>query len=148
MTKITRLAAAAVILGVGLGGCSTFGGGEAKPQTACVPQTVHIYFDADSAGVTDEARAVLQQAAELAKACRVKKVTVLGLADAAGAPDANLALSKQRADAVSKTLDELHLPSADFVLEAAGQSGAVNAAGDTRPLRRRADVTLDLSPRR
>ena len=148
MTKITGFAAAVVVLGAGLAGCANLGAGKVQTEHPCADQTVQIYFDADSAVVTDEARAVLRQAAGLAKGCRVDKVSVLGLADAVGAPDANLALSKQRAEAVSKTLSKLRLPTAEFVLAAAGQAGAVNAAGDMRPLRRRADVTLELSPKR
>ena len=85
-------------------------------------------------------------AAGQAKGCKVDEVTVLGLADAAGAPAANLELSKRRAGAVTQALSATGLPAAVFDLKAAGQSGALTAAGDTAPLRRRADVVLKLSP--
>jgi hypothetical protein len=41
--------------------------------------------------------------------------------------------------------DSAGLPAAEFDKTALGQQGATTAAGDTRPLRRRADVTLRLS---
>ena len=102
-------------------------------------------FEADSAEVTDEGRAILAQAASTAKTCKVDRVRVLGLADAVGAPAANMELSKQRVAAVTKALLANGLPAAEFDLTAAGQAGATAADGEARPLRRRADVTIELS---
>lgn len=116
-----------------------------KSQALCQDLTVQIYFEPDSALVTREGRAVLRAAAGQAKGCQVDQVFVLGLADAAGAPSANLELSKQRAAAVAKALEATRLPAAEFDTAAAGQAGSVTASGDSRPLRRRADVTLKLS---
>jgi outer membrane protein OmpA-like peptidoglycan-associated protein len=115
--------------------------------THCVDQTVQIYFEADSAEVTKEGRAVLKLAAGDSKACKVSGVDVLGLADAAGAPGANLELSKRRAQAVTEALTAAGLPAAEFKLAAAGSAEAINSKGDARPLRRRTDVVLHLSPR-
>jgi outer membrane protein OmpA-like peptidoglycan-associated protein len=112
-----------------------------------VDQTVQIYFEPDSAAVTREGRAVLNLAAKDSKACKVTSVDVLGLADAAGAPDANLELSKRRAQAVTDTLTAAGLPAAEFKVAAAGQAGATTSKGDPRLLRRRTDVVLHLSPR-
>lgn len=141
-------AAAAVIGSLALAGCMTPGGARGrieKTAAACDDLTVQIYFEPDSADVTNEGRAVLAQAATQAKSCRIDKVKVLGLADAAGAPAANLELSKKRVAAVTKALVANGLPQAEFDLTAAGQDGATTSAGDARPLRRRADVTIELS---
>jgi peptidoglycan-associated lipoprotein len=144
MTRLLTISA--MTLAAGLAGCASMQPhGLVTTAKGCQDQTVQVYFDADSAAVTKEGRAVLHQAADLAKGCRVDKVTILGLADAVGAPDANLALSKKRAEAVSQVLMHDKLPAAELDLQAAGQAGAVNAAGDSRPLRRRADVVLKLS---
>ena len=135
------LAAAALVLA----GCETPGGARGRivqAPPACEDVTAQIYFEADSAEVTDEGRAVLSQAASSAKACKVERVKVLGLADAVGAPAANLELSKQRVASVTRTLIATGLPAGEFDLAAAGQQGAVNQDGEARPLRRRADVTL------
>jgi peptidoglycan-associated lipoprotein len=115
-----------------------------KAPPVCEDMAVQIYFEPQSAQIPREGRMVLGQAAEQARRCRIDRVTVTGLADAAGAPAANLELSKQRAAAVTRALAATGLPAAEFDLEAAGQSGAVTAAG-VAPLRRRADVRLELS---
>lgn len=111
----------------------------------CADATVQIYFEPESAEVTDEGRSVLKAAADSARGCKVTSVSVMGLADAAGDPASNLELSKRRADSVSKALSQAGLPPAVFRVSAAGQAGAVTADGRTAPLRRRADVTLHLT---
>ncbi len=114
----------------------------------CPDIRFQIYFEPDSATLTDEGLAVVSTAAAGARSCRVDGVQVLGLADAAGSPQANLALSQARAAAVSRALAANGLPAARFDEVAAGQAGAVTPSGDLRPLRRRVDVTLSLSPPR
>jgi outer membrane protein OmpA-like peptidoglycan-associated protein len=116
---------------------------KAAPQ--CVDQTVQIYFEPFSADVTKEGRAVLAAAAQQSKPCKVTSVDVVGLADAVGAPDANLELSKRRAKAVTAALAGVGLPAGEFKLAAAGEQGAVTASGQARPLRRRADIVLHLA---
>jgi peptidoglycan-associated lipoprotein len=149
MTKFTKIGAIAALSALmAVGGCASVRSARdriVKPQVRCANVTVQIYFEADSAELTSDGRAVLQAASGQAKACKVDSVSVVGLADAAGAPEANLALSARRADAVTRALAATGLPAAEFDKTAVGQQGAVTAAGDTRPLRRRADVTLKLS---
>jgi peptidoglycan-associated lipoprotein len=144
---IARTAAVAALV-LALGGCTTIQNARDRIVRApprCPDQTVQIYFEADSAEVTNEGRAVIGQAASQAKTCVVKSVEVLGLADAAGAADANLELSKKRAQSVTAALAASGLPAAEFRVAAAGQAGSTTAEGRTAPLRRRADVVLHLS---
>lgn len=115
-----------------------------KPAVTCEDAAAQIYFEPESAQITREGRAVIGQAASMARGCTVDKVTVTGLADAVGAPAANLELSKRRAASVTRALAATGLPAAEFDLQAAGQSGAVTPDGIT-PLRRRADIRLELS---
>lgn len=112
----------------------------------CSDQSVAIYFDPDSAELTLESEAVIKQASASARGCKVERVEVLGLADAAGAPEANLELSKRRAQSVTAALATAGLPSAEFHLAAAGDAGATTPDGAARPLRRRVDVTLRMEP--
>ena len=63
----------------------------------CADFQASLYFDRDSAVLTREARMVLANAKAQARDCAVRSVRVVGLADAVGAPDANLALSSRRA---------------------------------------------------
>jgi peptidoglycan-associated lipoprotein len=71
-------------------------------------------------------------------------VRVIGLADAVGAPDANLALSKQRADVVTRGSGKMGFGNVEFDVGAAGDLGATTSDGEARPLRRRADIRFDL----
>jgi len=147
MKTALGLAAAAAI---GLSGCATVQSARArlvKAPPRCEDQTVQIYFSPDQAELTPEGRMVISQAAANARACKVRGVDVLGLADGAGAPGANLELSKRRAESVGAALAANGLPAAEFKIAAGGQAGAVTAQGQAAPLRRRADVTLHLAPR-
>jgi peptidoglycan-associated lipoprotein len=138
------------LTGLGLAGCATVEKTRdaiVKRPTVCTDQTVQIYFETDSAEVTPEGQAVIRQAAAQAKGCTVKRVDVVGLADASGAgtPDANLALSKRRAQSVTAALASAGLPAGEFNVAAAGQTGATTRGGESRPLRRRADIILRLT---
>lgn len=117
-------------------------------STACADSTFQIYFEPQSAELTGEGLAVISTAASAARSCRIEGVRVVGLADAVGSPQANLALSQARVEAVSRALAANGLPAARFEEAALGQAGAVTPTGDVRPLRRQVDVTLDLAPPR
>ena len=135
-------------LGSGLAGCANMPNGRdriVKATPHCVDQTVQIYFEPESAAVTKEGRAVLAAAAQQSRSCKVTSVDVLGLADASGAADVSLELSKRRAESVTAALTAVGLPAGEFKITAVGQTGATTADGRSRPLRRRADVVLHLS---
>ena len=121
-----------------------------KPVAAagpgCVGFTSSIYFDQDSADLTPEAKMVLASARGQARGCQVRSVRVVGLADAVGASEANLALSKHRADTVSAALANHGFGKADFDLAAIGDAGATAPSGAAAPLRRRTDIVFDLAP--
>lgn len=112
----------------------------------CAGFTTSIYFDQDSADLTPEARTALISARALARGCQARSIRVVGLADAVGASEANLALSKRRADAVAKALAGHGFGQAEFDLAAVGDAGATTLSGSAAPLRRRADIIFDLAP--
>ncbi len=149
-TGAIRVGAVALLV-LGLGACATVKSARdriVRAPASCTDQTVQIYFESYSAEVTREGRAVLNLTAKDSQSrCKVIGVDVLGLADSVGAAGANLELSKKRAQAVTDALTAAGLPVAEFKLTAAGDAGAVNAKGDSRLLRRRADVVLHLAPR-
>lgn len=147
MKIMTTSVVAAATLATALGGCTTIKNARdriVRAPVRCEDQTVQIYFEPGAADVTDEGRAVIRAAAANASGCAVGSVEVLGLADAAGSPGANLELSKKRAQSVTAALAAAGLPAAEFQVAAAGQSGSVTANGQAAPLRRRADVVLHL----
>ena len=145
-----KLAIVTLAIAIGLSACGTVPPPRdriVKTTRTCLDQQAQIYFEAESAEVTKEGRAVLDATAVDRNGCKVTGVEVLGLADAVGAPDANLELSRKRAEAVTAALTAQGLPAADFKVTAAGQAGAVTARGRAQPLRRRADIIIHLAPR-
>lgn len=120
-----------------------------KPVAAAPPSCADfqssIYFEQDSADLTKEAQMVLSTAKSQARGCAVTLVRVVGLADAVtGTSDANLALSKRRADTVSAALAKAGFAKVEIDKAAVGDAGAVAASGAAAPLRRRADILFDL----
>ena len=119
-----------------------------RPVAAAAPSCVDfqssVYFEQDSAALTKEARMVLSSAQAQARGCVVTSVRVVGLADAVGTSEANLALSKKRAAAVSTSLAKVGFAKVEIDQAAVGDAGAISASGAAAPLRRRADILFDL----
>lgn len=146
---MTRTAiAAGLALMLALGGCASPKSPRdkiVKAPKVCQDMTLPVYFEPNDAVITREGRRVIAAGAAQAKGCSVDAVRVLGLADAAGDPAANMELSKKRAASVADAIQRAGLPAAEFEVAAAGQAGSVTSEGEVRPVRRRADITLKLS---
>ena len=114
------------------------------PQASgpCVDQALSIYFAANSAELTAQARAVIVDAGHQAGQCRVREVEVVGLADYRGPADANLVLSRQRAEATAHALEGVGLPAPRFTVTAQGEAGAVAAPGVAEPMHREVKVMI------
>ncbi len=146
---MNRVAILAVTgLSLAAAGCTTMRSARdrlVRPAPACQDVTVPVYFEPNVAALTRDGQRVIAAAARQARGCEVKAVRVVGLADAAGDPAANLELSKQRASSVAAAVARAGLPAASFDVEAFGQAGSVTPDGRVQPVRRRADITLDLA---
>lgn len=122
-----------------------------KPVAAAPPSCADfqssVYFEQDSAALTREAQMVLAGAKAQARGCAVSSVRVIGLADAVGTSEANLALSRRRAQTVTSALAKAGFGKVEIDMAAIGDAGAVASSGATAPLRRRADILFDLEPR-
>ena len=118
----------------------------AEPSV-CAPQRFDIYFRDSEAALTDAARHAIGLTATQLQGCEIRKVNVIGLTDARGAPNANLDLSERRAQAVAEALEAAGWPSPVFSLIVAGESGSVTASGASEPMRRRTEVLVDAAPR-
>lgn len=145
----------AVIAGAGLvlAGCETAKGmftdrsQIVETPSACAAQRFEIYFADGEARLTEPARQAIGLTAAQLQGCQIKSVKVLGLADARGGAAANQSLSERRATAVAEALAAAGWPSPAFEVGAAGDDGAVNAAGVREPLRRRTEVLVDAAPK-
>ena len=114
--------------------------------SACADFTITIYFASGSTRLGREADALLTAAGARTRSCSITGVRVRGLADAPGGRDVNLALSKQRAEAVTHALHRNGFNQVEFQVTAVGDAPVDPAGGDTRLLRRRVDVEIHLGP--
>ncbi len=115
--------------------------------TACADLTVSIYFTPGSASIDRDGQALLAAAGAQARRCTVTGVRVRGLADTPGGRDANLALSKRRAEVVAAALRRHGFTQVDFQVSALGDASATSPGGDLRLMRRRVDLEIHLAPR-
>ena len=115
--------------------------------TACADLTVSIYFTSGSAIIDHAGEALLSAAGAQASRCRVTGVSVRGLADSPGGRDANLALSKRRAEAVALALRRHGFTQVEFQVSAVGDAPVTSPGGDIRLMRRRVDLEIHLSSR-
>jgi outer membrane protein OmpA-like peptidoglycan-associated protein len=113
----------------------------------CTDISFPIYFEPRSSALTQEADRLIAVASDQARGCAVTGIIVVGLADAPGSPDANLELSKRRANAVTSELARRGFTNVEFREGAVGALDASTSAGAHRPLRRRADVSIHLANR-
>lgn len=153
MTMMTRaFTTTALLAATALAGCAGAGGfrdrGDlvAEPA-ACAPARFEVYFADSEANLTPAARQVVDMNAARLRGCDIRRVQVLGLADATGAASANMTLSQRRARSVVAALAADGWPAPVFEVEAAGDAGAVAATGALEPLRRRVEVVVDAQPR-
>ena len=117
-----------------------------QSAATCADFTQTIYFEAGQATVTRPAEGLLALASSRAHGCAVTGVDVLGLSDAPGENAANLALSERRAEAVKAALHRRGFDKVEIKTSAAGATGALTKSGQSRPVRRQADVTFRLAP--
>jgi peptidoglycan-associated lipoprotein len=123
-----------------LQGCATGGRERIVRDGRCADFSFQIYFEQQSAGVTSAADTVMTDAARQIQGCPEPAVEIVGLADFRGAPAPNLALSRQRAEAVAGALQRKGFAAPSFRVLAAGEAGAITPEGEAEPLRRRAEV--------
>lgn len=138
-----------IIAATALAGCATPMRRDAVVvgEAVCVPSRFEVYFRENQAALTAAASQAIALQAERLHDCDVRRVQVLGLADATGASEANMTLSQRRARTVAEALAGAGLPAPVFDLSAAGDAGATTASGAEQPLRRRTEVLIDARPR-
>lgn len=107
-----------------------------------------VYFPWDKAYLTDQAKAVIQNAVDMARQCNITDVNIAGYTDTSGSKAYNLRLSKRRADNVEKALKADGLTATHITKEAKGEEGLAipTADGVREPLNRRAEVVIRLVP--
>jgi outer membrane protein OmpA-like peptidoglycan-associated protein len=111
-------------------------------QGRCQDQSLTLYFEPSSDALTDAGRQLVAVTSRHLKRCTVKELRLVGLADPAGSPAANLELSQRRANTVLDAFVHAGTPVPKYTLVARGDEGAIEPSGAVEPIRRRVDVTL------
>jgi len=103
-----------------------------------------IYFDLNSATLTNAARTLIANAAAEAKEGDISSVTIAGNTDTSGSSAYNRVLSQRRANAVRQALIAEGVPGSLISVNAFGESNLATTTpdGTREPLNRRADVTI------
>ncbi len=140
--SVLRALALPVLAAAALGGCGHMGHPKVLPSTACSDTTVTLYFGPGEDNLDPTGREIVREASRRLKGCPVQELTILGLADPEGQAQANLELSKRRAEHVRDAFLRDGLPVQRFTLAANGDVGAVRPSGVVEPVRRRVDVTV------
>ncbi len=143
---------AGLAVAVGLSGCGVTRfmdrSAVVTEPSACTGKRFEVYFADSEARLTEPARQAIGMAAAQLQGCDIRKVQVLGLADARGGATANQSLSERRALAVAEALTAAGWPAPAFDVDAVGDEGAMTEAGVREPMRRRTEVLIDAVPRR
>ncbi|PHS76760.1 MAG: hypothetical protein COB56_05550 [Robiginitomaculum sp.] len=128
----------------------------AYEQSSCPIKTVcdegftdfSIYFPWDKSGLTDQSKAVVANAADIANQCSITDIVIEGHTDSSGAQSYNVGLSNRRADSVEAELRNSGITTTNIVKTAKGETALAVASGDgvREPLNRRTEVIIRLVP--
>lgn len=148
LSRNTHLVGVMVILGM-LGGCAE----EAvspPPQVATSPAPqlagawYQVYFDNGSSQINDRGRLIVNTVAYVTTNNGTTRVTVIGKTDRVGAPPANMALAKRRAEAIRDALVTAGVPTSriDTSWIGEGKQDVATADDVAEPRNRVVDVTV------
>jgi OOP family OmpA-OmpF porin len=115
-----------------------------QPAPPPAPQEYLVFFDWDSAVLTPEARDIVRNAAENARAGGVSRIVVTGHTDTSGPADYNMGLSQRRAEAVAQELVSLGVNQQEIAVNAEGETNPLVPTGDgvREPQNRRVEIVL------
>ncbi len=115
-----------------------------KPSDASFARSYVVFFDWDSAALSDEARAIIADAAKAAISLGTARIELTGHADRSGSASYNLALSNRRAAAVKQELMGLGMAAHDIVAVGRGETAPLVPTPDgvREPQNRRVEIAL------
>jgi len=115
------------------------------PAAAPAPaRTYLVFFDFDSAALTDRAREIIAEAAANAPRVQSTRIEVTGHTDTVGSAAYNQALSVRRANAVAAELERRGIPRSQMVITGRGFSQPLVPTGPNvrEPQNRRVEIVL------
>jgi outer membrane protein OmpA-like peptidoglycan-associated protein len=149
MGRVVGFAGLAVAVGLSGCGVTRFMDRSAvvTEPAVCTSTRFEVYFADSEARLTEPARQAIGMTAAQLQGCEIRKVQVIGLADARGGATANQDLSERRARAVAEAFTAAGWPAPAFEVDAVGDAGAVTDSGVREPMRRRTEVLVEAAPR-
>ena len=133
-----------------------FDGSRVPVSQECPPQLVEVdevpeeleltvYFDYDSAALTDASRAIIAARSAEAREFDVSTITVQGNTDTSGSAAYNQRLSQRRANVVRDALVANGIDASVITIEALGESNPAKPTADgiREPLNRRTEVEFE-----
>ena len=115
-----------------------------KLAQACQMAPDRVFFDFDSANLTDEANQKLKEVVDCVNSPELKdqKLVLVGRADPVGSEEYNQKLGKSRAESVHEFLVAQGLDGSRLETESRGEGGAVAEDGQRVPDERRVTIML------
>jgi outer membrane protein OmpA-like peptidoglycan-associated protein len=98
-----------------------------------VAQTYLMFFDLNSAALTPEAQAIVDDAATNAETAGARSLLVVGHTDRTGTAAYNMRLSARRAETVGRALIERGIPAEAISLDAMGEEDPLVPTEDGVP---------------
>jgi len=114
------------------------------PPAPPPPQNFMVFFDWDSAKLSDASLNVLEQARDAFKAKQSARITATGHTDTTGGDAYNMALSLRRANVVKDNLVRLGVPATAITTVGRGKQGLLvqTADGVREPQNRRVEIAV------
>ena len=145
--KYLRVILATLALGLTAGCAETMNSQSAAPAPQgpeLAGAWYEIYFDTDSAELNQRGQTIVATVANVVANAGPTRVTVIGKTDRVGAPPANMALARERADAVREALVAAGVPAAiiDTTWTGEGSQAVATLDDAAEPLNRVVDVKV------
>jgi OOP family OmpA-OmpF porin len=117
------------------------------PAAPAAPRDYLVFFDWDSAQLTENGRDIVRSAADAARKEGIRIFQIVGHADRSGPTRYNQALSMRRAETVARELQRLGFDRRDMYISGKGETDPLvpTANGVREPQNRRATITIDTS---
>lgn len=112
----------------------------AKPS--CDAEAFDIYFEDGETEPTPEATVVIQTVGQRYAECELSLISIEGHADSDGPSDVNMAVSRQRAEAVSALLLNMDVDADRILIIPFGETRAITPEGEEKPLHRKTVVRI------
>jgi peptidoglycan-associated lipoprotein len=117
----------------------------APALTHCGPQQMVFYFGSWDTTLNDLSQKEITLVQKKLAGCSIDAVRIVGMAGAPGDEEANMEVSRKRAETVADALAAGGWPRDRFAIEVRGEAGATTSDGLDKPMRRRAEVSVAAS---